>query len=33
MMILTIENGWKVGFGPNGLAYSAISDRVFWGDV
>ena len=33
MMILTIENGWKVGFGPGGLSYSTITDGVFFGVV
>jgi len=33
MMILTIENGWKTGFGPDGLAYSAISDDVLLGSL
>jgi hypothetical protein len=30
ILILTIENGWEVGHGPGGLAYSALSEEDFW---
>ena len=31
MMIVTIENGWEAGFGPNGVPYSGIPDAVLFG--
>ena len=30
MMLLTIENGWKIGRGPLGLPYAAYSEEEFW---
>ena len=27
-MILTIENGWDIGTGPGGLAYSEVADSI-----
>jgi hypothetical protein len=32
MMILTIERGWKAGFGADDLGYSALTDLVLFGD-
>jgi hypothetical protein len=31
MMILTIENGWEIGYGPSGSAYSTLDETIgFW---
>ena len=32
MMLLTIENGWQIGCGPNGLPYSSFEEEDFWFD-
>jgi hypothetical protein len=32
MVILTVENGWEVGLGPGGLAYSEMSPDVLDGE-
>jgi hypothetical protein len=30
MMLLTIENGWEIGRGPDGLPYSSFEEEDFW---
>jgi hypothetical protein len=30
IMLLTIENGWEIGRGPNGSLYSAYPEEHFW---
>ncbi|HYW98540.1 MAG TPA: hypothetical protein VE822_05470 [Candidatus Elarobacter sp.] len=30
IMLLTIENGWQIGCGPNGLPYSSFEEEDFW---